>query len=622
MDNTSTRSEPSFEVARMWLSDCLSNHSACRKPGTFRPTRLIDVGPGNGSIEPFLQETAALSEHELKRDYVALSHCWGKQKFRTTVKSNLTAHQKAISMADLPPTFQDAVEVVRKMNLRYLWIDSLCIVQDSKEDWESESVRMCQIYEHALFTITSAHASSAYGGLFVQRDGVRTLPFEIQFPEPLGKYLFLSMGQREKVWGREELPIYTRGWCLQELILSCRTLIFDPDGVRWECLTCHASERSLIGGVARHEKELRDMQNAIGRSKVTNGELFDLLGDSLQMQSMSWQSIIQNFTSRNLTKYTDKLIALAGVADAIQSNSKHQYVAGMWKDHLYMELLWYVLRRTEPIYGSSGHTPIVREPPPYREKDAVAPSWSWASVNVRVVFEQSMSMFPLCEVIDVRITGSAHRQSGYITIHGDLRKLYVLHSRRTLMSELQRAAKSPKYQYTDSSGVIRTNLLSHNVMLAAENSLPADDFLGISQFFSSIQALSVQFEPEEEVDDKMPITFIAIAKRPPLSGMSIELGRQLVYTLALVPTNEDSREYRRIGWAAWDDCTWYGYDCALDKHLKAEAYRKLAASWGRIKPPILCSDVTHEHPIKGEPLADSAAYHPSTKMERARIRIV
>jgi Heterokaryon incompatibility protein (HET) len=612
LDNSSTNSEATFKLARMWLTDCLSNHTACRKPSGFLPSRLIDVGPSDGSKNPFLQETSDLVRAGSGRQYVALSHCWGKQKFTTTVTTNLAAHKKNIPLENLPLTFRDAVEATQRMGVRYLWIDSLCIIQDSTEDWLNESTQMCQIYEEALFTITSAHASSAYGGMFVERDGIRSLPIEIALPFQRGKHsvLFLPMARPDKLWDRDQLPVYSRGWCLQELILSSRTLIFDPDGIRWECLAGHCTERSLTGGTERHSRPVRTLQNVINRNNTPTGDMFDLLGDDLSLRSMCWQSIVRDYTSRSLTQYSDKLIALAGVADAMQRRTSNQYLAGLWKDNLYTDLLWAVLHRDDAIAGQS--TVAVHDPPPYRMPDSVAPSWSWASVNVRVEYQAPASTFPICKTIEACVTGPPNKQSGHVTIQGDIRKLYLLQNSTSHLTELKNVARSPKYQYKSQWGSMHTLFESSRTMLAATKP---------PGHFSRVQTLHVQWEPEEIVDEKTLVTFIAIAQQPHSPEAPLDLGRQVVYTLALVPATEGSK-YRRVGWAAWQDCTWYGHSCADDRHLKADAYGRLSSSWGRIKPPILCGDGTHQHPIKGNPLVDEAAYHPDVKMKRTVVTIV
>ncbi|KAF1988918.1 hypothetical protein K402DRAFT_427576, partial [Aulographum hederae CBS 113979] len=261
-------------------------------------------------------------------------------------------------------SFQDAVVATRKLGVRYLWIDSLCIIQDSKEDWENESVKMCEIYQHALLTITSAHSSNAFGGLIARRDAILTVPFEIEFPFPSGvrRCLFSPMPRREVVWDTSELPLYKRGWCLQELVLSARAVIFDPDGLRWSALPSSAQSGALRNGIASHNMD---------------HELFDAFGESTQGRSIGWHHIVEDYTKRSLTKESDRLIAIAGIAEAMQKRSRNAYYAGLWENYTHLQLLWYVRHYREPPPTNFS---IVHEPPPYRSEVVIAPSWSWASV--------------------------------------------------------------------------------------------------------------------------------------------------------------------------------------------------------------------------------------------------
>jgi hypothetical protein len=100
------------------------------------PSRVIDVGDSSGVQEPYLlADTVAIPPTA----YVALSHCWGGIIPVRTLRANLAAHQRALSLASLPRTFRDAVTLTRRLNFRYLWIDSLCIIQDDSDDWARES---------------------------------------------------------------------------------------------------------------------------------------------------------------------------------------------------------------------------------------------------------------------------------------------------------------------------------------------------------------------------------------------------------------------------------------------------------------------------------------------------
>jgi hypothetical protein len=103
-----------------------------------------------------------------KEDYVTLSHCWGEKHIVTTTKESLTRRKEGIEVSLLPKTFSDAILITRKLRFRYLWIDSLCIIQDDEADWQLESKKMAKIYENSALTISASAAHDAEYGCFFE----------------------------------------------------------------------------------------------------------------------------------------------------------------------------------------------------------------------------------------------------------------------------------------------------------------------------------------------------------------------------------------------------------------------------------------------------------------------
>lgn len=138
--------------ASKWLNECLEEHELCSSETItdIRPTRVIDVGPSDGSQQPFLH----ISGEEV-RTWVALSHCWGQNQPLRTTLSSFPNPRRALPMDHLPNLFRDAVTVTRCLKYRYLWIDSLCIIQDSREDRNREILNMGNIYKYGIFTISA-----------------------------------------------------------------------------------------------------------------------------------------------------------------------------------------------------------------------------------------------------------------------------------------------------------------------------------------------------------------------------------------------------------------------------------------------------------------------------------
>lgn len=159
-----------WSTAQRWIEDCSTNHVACNAPATtsIYPTRLIDVGE-HGVDNLRLIETAATFA---SGGYVTLSHCWGSETFLTLQTNNIDAMKSGIQISLLNQTFQDAIEVTRRMVFRYLWIDSLCIIQNEPDlaDWERESVRMGDYYSNAFCNIAATASTSDAKGLRRARD--------------------------------------------------------------------------------------------------------------------------------------------------------------------------------------------------------------------------------------------------------------------------------------------------------------------------------------------------------------------------------------------------------------------------------------------------------------------
>ncbi|RYP13297.1 hypothetical protein DL767_010818 [Monosporascus sp. MG133] len=126
------RSDACLTAIRGWIDDCIDNHPLCQASGggdTPLPKRVVDVGPRDGSAAPFVYITKGES-----CPYAALSHCWGKAYLLTTTRGTIQARTRGLEWDKLSKTFREAILVTRDLGLRYLWIDSLCIVQDDTAD--------------------------------------------------------------------------------------------------------------------------------------------------------------------------------------------------------------------------------------------------------------------------------------------------------------------------------------------------------------------------------------------------------------------------------------------------------------------------------------------------------
>jgi hypothetical protein len=199
----------------------MSEHANCRKssistPVPFVPTRLLDVS--NDRVR-LIETKAGRALPDADRRYVALSHCWGPIPIITTLQENYQDHLQNIPLAKLSKTFREAVHGTRMLGFRYLWIDSLCIIQKSKSDWEVEAATMCDVYRRAAVTLAAAHAPMGEVGCFQERDGVLQFPFVVELPQNQDdsvmskqhRVLFTSLGRGQGLLGSEP-PLYGRAW--------------------------------------------------------------------------------------------------------------------------------------------------------------------------------------------------------------------------------------------------------------------------------------------------------------------------------------------------------------------------------------------------------------------------
>jgi hypothetical protein len=344
---------------------------------------------------------------------------------------------------------------------------------------------------------------------------------------------------------------------------------------------------------------------------LSTTDFFDTLAaHDIPLQATVWQSIVRDYASRELTKYTDKLIAIAGVAQEVEKRTNNKYLAGLWQRHLFMNLIWYVRSMAERELEKKALSPD-KGKLPYRKPDAIAPSWSWASVNFPLEYDTYIQQEAFCEILDAGVDGPPHMQTGKLSIRGDVRELFVLHPGNGRVTNLPKLAN--EYQYKGSYQFVQRLFAPSEVMLATTEP---------PSMLSRSQVLPVTWQPEDTWDEQKPISFFAITRHPVVSGMPLDMRRQLIYTLALLPTGNGGDEYRRIGLAVWKDCSWFGYACAEDQEAKARAWKKLGRHWNKVKPPVLCEDGSHMHPVVHNPLPAESVYHRTAKVERKVVHII
>ncbi|OQU97804.1 hypothetical protein CLAIMM_03689 [Cladophialophora immunda] len=360
----SSGSDESFEFARKCIQNCIASpaHGACQKssPSTL-PTRLIDVQA--------MDETLRLVELKGRKsvDYITLSYCWGAGSAVTTTKANLRDMRTMINWDTLPVLFQNAVTITRRLNVRYLWIDGLCIIQDDKHDWEAESSRMSDIYEASYVTIAADTCEDNTRPCLVQRP--KRLRLEHQ--NTRGKAFTLKARKvsnhheapEEDLAFRAQGPLRLRAWALQESVLSPRILHYTETELTFECRSTYRCE----------------CNPSPSRKATTPGLLPNLLSTKHHAKIFrTWHRIVAQYSLRTLTVASDKLPAISGIAKKVQTATGSAYLGGLWNDNLVTDLLWASAPHLE-----SPH--LARRLYGYR-----APSFSWASVDTHIQpFEDS-----------------------------------------------------------------------------------------------------------------------------------------------------------------------------------------------------------------------------------------
>lgn len=239
-----------FRIIKFWLDDCVQLHSKCQEPGKIHreevllgfPARLLDVGPFEGHSKNSVQ-----LKEDIYSPYIALSHCWGKTRHIVTEKVSIENHKRGIPLNDLPKTFRDAVELTKSIGLRYIWIDSLCIIQDDMQDWKKEAAKMADVYRNAYCTVAATGSKGDQEGIFLQRprQDVFQLPYNAANTYIAATYNEEDVAAMLKL---HQSTLSTRAWTMQERLLSRRIIHFTDNRVIWECCTRSETEDGLVLG--------------------------------------------------------------------------------------------------------------------------------------------------------------------------------------------------------------------------------------------------------------------------------------------------------------------------------------------------------------------------------------
>ncbi|OWY42225.1 HET-like protein [Alternaria alternata] len=342
-----------YALLNEWIQVCNADHKPCqRQDDTLTmPTRLIEVGS-----HLRLVDTAEIQPCR----YAALSHCWGslhKQEMFCTYSSNLSQLKTGFELQSLPRTFRDAVTVARGLSIEYLWIDSLCIIQDDEDDWQSEAGKMEQVFSAAYCTIGASSAQSSLQGFLADR----TPRSVVKVPSDTSGAVYACVDIDDFRSDVELSPLNSRGWVLQERALSRRTIFFTSTQVYWEC------------GAGIHCETLSRFRN----SKVA------LLGDAnfptsavahyKDGRQLLIQDLYERYSSLAFTMPADRSVAILGLQMRLSRAFTTPAAHGLFEAYFARGLLWKRSDR-EPMRR-------IHQPPGRR-----VPSWSSLSKEGKIQY--------------------------------------------------------------------------------------------------------------------------------------------------------------------------------------------------------------------------------------------
>ncbi|PVH94524.1 HET-domain-containing protein, partial [Periconia macrospinosa] len=312
---------------KQWIRNCDMHHSLDCAPtvdDNIFPIRLIECS--SNSLR--LVDIEEVRRENKRPQYITLSHCWGESRtmYKTTQRT-LSEHQSLIPFDALPQTFQDAINICRELGVQYLWIDSLCIIQDNNEDWNCEASKMGSIFHGAFLTISALSSANSDGGCIFPPD---IKPFtKLDLPGANRGTVYIQERRSTAIISNifEQSPMARRGWILQEMILSNRVIHFGKGQIFWQCRKLFQSEDRLYTSIYKEA-----FSDIVGP--------FHPLPSLQNLSSKTWWAIVVEHWSRSLTFPQDSLPSLEGMKNFYQKITGDESVLGLWKKNLPVHLSW------------------------------------------------------------------------------------------------------------------------------------------------------------------------------------------------------------------------------------------------------------------------------------------
>lgn len=369
-----------------WIREALDTCSSVCHPlpeTKFLPSRLVRVD----CEPPRLVETRHLARADGPQKYAALSYCWGKpdeaKMQLKTERTTIHVMLEGIPEPKMTRVLKEAIQATRALDIPYLWIDALCIVQGDKGDWERESKMMGKIYKEAYCTLCTISSQSCLEGFLQLRPALLNIPFHSNLdPNIAGEYSLrfrglVSGGQARSLERIRYSAVYEdvtasnwarRGWTYQEYALSKRLVVFSHNALHFIC----PDGSQTLGHTADEDDDGVDFfQVDHLKADMKRNEAYN-----------EWCNVAADFSRRLLTYPGDRFPAISGLAEYFGDIIGDEYLAGMWKRDLWRALYWGVGVNVSASWAA--FLEQLSKPNVYR-----APSWSWASRDLMASFGEA-----------------------------------------------------------------------------------------------------------------------------------------------------------------------------------------------------------------------------------------
>ncbi|KAI0966380.1 HET-domain-containing protein [Xylaria arbuscula] len=365
-------------LTSQWVADiksmltwCLTSHPQCQQSRPrILPTRLLHItkdGEANFHVQ-------LVSTEGHTGEYAALSYCWGGPQLLQLTKD--TVHkflQQPIEWQNFPKGLVDAVKVTSSLDLEYLWVDALCIVQDDQEDKKREISRMSAIYQNSVVTIAAATSSSVQDSFLRNQSVSNTKYSACDIPMTLDAE---GSGDPDEpsisvvpvhAHRTNDFPLNKRGWAFQEALLPPRLLVFGDLEPFIRCRTKNVIRKSL----SCIEYSLSTLVPRRMIDSLVSSQYQEMLSTDHKDDTLDfiWREIVEQYTLRELSFPEDRQLAISGVIDFLSEIFSDECYFGIWKSCPIVCLLW----KTEPLE--------------VRSTIAHVPTWSWMSVTGPVDLE-------------------------------------------------------------------------------------------------------------------------------------------------------------------------------------------------------------------------------------------